>query len=442
MIFFWIIYWPGIFSPDSIIHYINALDGRYLAHHPVLIPYILSLFLSVGIDISFIILLQSQAGLFGLFFLAERIARVALSKGPKTAPSLIAGFVVFFLLLPISPLPMYLLTLWKDTWFFILLMWIGVLGIGLIHQKNNRLLLSFIALSSLAFCFRPNGVIFIIWMAVFIYWILQKNHPRWASFLISLSPIVLSLSILILAKVFLPIIPSYPFQTVMGVDLVGLLKYNPDLMERLPYTASYLKESTYKKNFRYGMEPDLRNGLVLTDTKFYDTAHKNNELLREYKEALKSLPTSLLWVKIKSFISLLTAQNYYWYETGIDESAVLKYGGGRDTTDLGLTRTEWASPIRNFIRKIWDTLGNDPLINPFGSSHLPWVFIMIIIPCLIRSPLSLFLSGLPLSYTCSYFLGVAAYDFRYLYPSTLFIQTVILSVAFSYVYFRIKCTAR
>ena len=46
--------------------------------------------------------------------------------------------VLLLLLVPISPLAFYLMTLWKDAWAAILMLWIGALGLDLFRRGATR----------------------------------------------------------------------------------------------------------------------------------------------------------------------------------------------------------------------------------------------------------------------------------------------------------------
>lgn len=441
--FFWWLFKPGILSSDSIRHYSDALRGSYHTVHPILIPWIISIFLRIGLGLASITFIQISVGVIGIFLFSKRISDLTLSDSKKERSSWIALFTTALLLSPLTPLPYHLVTLWKDTWFAIMLLWIGILTVEIFHlnqmRRNKRkiiLTLILIVLASIAVQFRHNAITILPIISLFIFLISRKSTSKLHLSIITILPFIISASIALTSKKFLPIKQNYPFNQIMATDLVGLSFQNPKLLEQFPFTLSYIKDPEWRETFQYGNVPDIiritkRGGSC--DAVYYSTSCNIPELKKEWKYAVVNYPFQLALVKLKSFLSLVYAKDFPWH------GHIKLHPRGQK---LGLKWNPKNKSIRDRFIKISNWVQATPIINAFSAFHSLWILTMLSIlgffyfmPLnteILNSlknirPLYVFLPTLSLSYVGSYLVAVATYDFRYLYPSTLFIQVVFLA---------------
>src|ERR1700712_3081491 len=111
----WRVFFPALMSYDSFVQFREAWTGHYDDWHPPLMAVVLHGFLKLGRGIGAVMLVQCVAGLFGVRALV--LAWLAAFFGPAVPPRRAEGIAlltVLLLVLPVSPLPFYLATFWKD----------------------------------------------------------------------------------------------------------------------------------------------------------------------------------------------------------------------------------------------------------------------------------------------------------------------------------------
>ena len=134
----WRVFFPALMSYDSTIQFNQAWVGRYNDWHPPLLAVVLHLFLKAGRNIGALMLVQCLAGLFGLraLVLAWLRAFSGSAVSPRRAEG-IALLVVLVLFLPVSPLPFYLVTFWKDSAAAVLLVWTCAVALPLVSREEE-----------------------------------------------------------------------------------------------------------------------------------------------------------------------------------------------------------------------------------------------------------------------------------------------------------------
>ena len=121
----WIIFYPGVFSADSIYFIFEATSGLYSDWHSPLIAFALALVPGIEENIGLVILAQILAGALGIRRLVISLSRFLGMKEVLLDGAAFFGLALF--LSPLTPLAVYLATLWADTWLAILTIWIFAL---------------------------------------------------------------------------------------------------------------------------------------------------------------------------------------------------------------------------------------------------------------------------------------------------------------------------
>src|SRR6476661_6366821 len=163
----WRVFFPALMSYDSVIQFNQAWVGRYNDWHPPLLAVALHLFLKAGRNIGALMLVQCLAGLFGLRALVLACLRAFFGSAvpPRRAEG-IALLVVLVLFLPVSPLPFYLVTFWKDSAAAVLMVWtcaVALPAVGLVlgsavARRSRRLAAAMALAPLLAFAVCDNAL--------------------------------------------------------------------------------------------------------------------------------------------------------------------------------------------------------------------------------------------------------------------------------------------
>ncbi len=343
-----------------------------------------------------------------------------------------ATLVAVLLLLPLTPAAFYLMTFWKDSWTAITFVWVGAFGLWL-FQRCRRMsrpafyaaFAGFLALMIFAGITRHNAPVALPIMGCMAWLILARRGARFAWLVIGLPALA---SVLTSAAIdrFFHVADQRPQAYIKMMDLIGICAAFPECREEFPYVAAHLCPGG-DQAYRYGDQLSLIDPKTpVVDSEFYFKPWIP-DLDAEYRHAIAAHPWELLYVKWESFCLLFDPGAVplgYCYK-GIDPNA------------FGLRQNEAFQMFRYDMHLILDATWRKPVLNVLGS-HSVW-FAVDFIACvglLIRlrrqrtATLAfwLLLMAIPLSYSCSYLAATTGFDYRFLYPSTLFTQVVALSL--------------
>ena len=134
--FFRVVFDPGFYSPDSIDQVSQAQIGQFWDQHPVAMALFLQAWLKIGLTIRDLIFVQALAGLLGVQYTAMRVLDWMPNIQRSWRPW-IACLIAVLLCTPLSPLPWYLNTLWKDTWTAILFVWVGGIALRMVRDLRE-----------------------------------------------------------------------------------------------------------------------------------------------------------------------------------------------------------------------------------------------------------------------------------------------------------------
>ncbi|MDD4348830.1 MAG: hypothetical protein PHF70_06955, partial [Opitutales bacterium] len=447
--FFRVVFDPGFYSPDSIDQISQARIGQFWDQHPVAMALILQAWMKLGLTIRDLIFAQALAGLLGVQYAAMRVLewfpglRVPVRQW-------IAFGVAVLLSSPLSPLPWYLNTLWKDSWTAILFVWVGGLSIGMLRTVSGQTSASWIKWGRWSACFAAMlGIVLIRHNALVLV-------PFFVTILVLLFPVKRLISrigvSLLLMVIMVGMNPTlhalagthrtYMKYQLYMMDLIGMARLYPESMEHLSYTRESLQPG-WEERFQWAnIYPISFNRPLIVSEEYGCWTRPNPRLEAEYRAAWKRYPVQLLRVKWEHYWRLFGLQKtHYWHDRNIVKN------------DLGI-RERWPTASLRKRMSNWSIWISASPLRWFGGVHAVWAGLNLLIclwlvlktgrclRVLIRDSgwkwtsltagshqlvSLLILLLIPLGYTASFYVASPARDFRYMYPATLLMQVWLLS---------------
>lgn len=429
-VFVWAVFHPALMSVDSLNQYAQALSRRFTDWHPPVISLALSGVLALGGSLGVFMLGQCLAGAFGVTAFAA--ACLEWLHGGRTSRRRAAwtSVLVFLVLLALSPLAFYLMTLWKDVWTFILLLWMGVLALKLSRAGERLpplLVGGFVLLAVLYGMVRHNAIVTLPIVGLFL-WIeaRRRSIQAVAALLLAVSPLALCWSLGAALPRAFDIRSQHPGDTVLVLDLVGICVEDRAACESFTYLQWFLRDDEdLGGRYRPGdMGSIYWEKPALVDFSIFKG--RREVLLDEYRRAARRFPLLLARVKLEAFWPLLQFERTaYFFNEGLPPNA------------YGLALNERFRGFREGLEEWVGTLGEDPVLRWISGVHLVWMIANAawVAALLARarragdrglSSLAVFLL-VPLAYSFSYLAASPVPDYRFLYPSTLTVQVLTLA---------------
>ena len=446
----WRIFAPGVFSPDSLDQYQQALNHRYSNWHPAAMAIALHYLLGIGLSLSQVIFIQILSGFAGLYFLIRRLIEVfSRFKGESIGRAYARyGALIGLLIIvsPLTPFAAFISTFWKDVWFAIFLIWIVTISLTVFEKNtatggwlgNIAAMFGLIVLMVFSVLVRYNAILLIPAYAIILF-LIARRLPVWLR--------IAGVGALILGCLFFNsfLIWAYrvtklePKLSVMSLEMVGLAVLYPELLDGLPYTRSQLKEG-YRERFTWAAYRELRwndNSIVYED---FVKPVNNPKLKEEYFYSVRHHPVRMAQVKIMNFIQLLDpGKTAEWCPRGIPDN------------EYGFKPNFLFSYARGkYFRLAFATLGQ-PILRWISTVNLVWLIFSLVL--LIRwgwrwlryrntdTLFMMTLAALAPLYYFSYLLASPWRAFRYMYPATLLTQIIgiaILAIGLSVAVSRIR----
>ncbi|HEY2291537.1 MAG TPA: hypothetical protein VGM86_12625 [Thermoanaerobaculia bacterium] len=432
----WRIFFPALMSFDSWTQFRQAWAGRYDDWHPPLMAIVLHQCFRLGRGIGLVTFVQCVAGLLGVRALAaawlEAIFGTAVP--PRRADWIAAG-VALLLLLPPSPLPFYLATFWKDSWAAVLLVWVCALSFRALSAscppkphplapsplrgEGERSMGRVVVLALLAVLLglaRHNAIVVLPVTGLVLATALWRRS-RAAGAVLVLVPLLACLLAEWAIDAAFDVQPRHLERLMMVFDLAGVCAADARACAELPYARRQAVGGDLAGRYVPGdMGRSFPHGILVRDE---DAA----TLRGEYLYAVRRFPGLLARVKIEAFAPLLDPNG-----------ARMVIYRGLDANEFGLRLNPRFAAAREWMTRTTVWAGEQsPLLRPLVGSHLIWFLLNVLgIGFLLaspgRRPLALALLQ-PLAFSLSYLLATPEPDYRFLYPSTLVIQCVVLSWA-------------
>ena len=426
----WALFFPALMSGDSLAQYHEALSRRFTSWHPPLMAIVLSGVLALGGGLGLLMLVQCLAGVFGVRALAgaclDELLGDRLSPGAR---AWIPVAVLALLLLPVSPLAFYLMTFWKDAWEMVTLLWLGTLSLRLVGSRDRPsvpLVAGVILLGALCGLVRHNAMVALPFLGLFLGVELRRRKIRFAPAWV-LAPLVAFLTLNTLLDRVFAVQDLSPEDWVLALDLAGVCARDAEACSHLPFTRSQVRDMDgLRARYRPG---DL--GSVFweepTPMSFEMVTLANRPAIRaEYRRALRERPLLLAKLKIVAFWRMLgTKRTSYFFQDSLPRNSV------------GLALNERFRRAREALVRGGHASAEGPL-RWISGAHIVWLlanvaWLLGLLAAAWRRRDSRFLSlafllMVPLGYSCSYLPATPVPDFRFLYPSTLWIQCVTVAL--------------
>lgn len=425
----WIIFFPGIFSFDSIYTFREATTGNISDIRPPLLTLILYILLKAGGNIGWLTLLECLLGFLGVRRLA--LALIGLFHVKKHIQEMTSSIVILLLSSPLTPMPVYFATFWFDSWLVIFLLWAIAYLIELTNdfqvgiQKNHKKVFLVILLITLVMLTRLNSSILYLTLISALSWILWKNNfPRKKLFLLILSPLAFYFLFILFQYNVLEVRRMHTERAHFALDLASMLTHNPAICQTLSLPSCTLVKEQFPPEFVVGhgaIDHTLNQGLLRSEPGFYNLVMSPN-LSNDLWLAVKKYPLTYGMVKVLNFVDYIRPRSQYYFQSFIYPN------------DFDLNFVPRFESIRNTLFRMLHYVYMHPILKLFSFVHLPWFLLDLIgvFYCFItgqKSKVRMILGFIfltPSLYYFSYLIALPASDFRYMYPSTLIVQVIVL----------------
>ena len=417
----WAVFYPGLLSWDSMMHYEQAVRGCYDDWHPPLPSIILGGFMRAGLGLPGLMLAQAIAGALGVAALAFELLSLWRPDLPRRTRRWRSACVFLFLFGPWSVLSFYLVTLWKDAWESILLVWTVAMLVHLYPRRSlpparfyPRFALA-VALILAASLVRHNAILLALGFIPALLVLLWERRSRATTALAALPLLLLPVGHAAITRGF-DVHHQYIQNVIVAAELVEFCKRYPELRGELPYTDAHIRGREDLQHFHFPEAMDLMVQLPVVKVDLeYVRPQRNVELTREYRSALLRWPWKFARLKLETF-SCMTVYTGEWFYPRIEYNEF-----GLDLNDLFIDARE---PWMEFGRRAAST----PLRWMFGV-HAVWLALGLGAWLFLlrrgwrqRDATAFFLATLVfvlLAYAASYLLVAPSVHYRFLYPATL-----------------------
>ncbi|HEU0293821.1 MAG TPA: hypothetical protein VFR47_13860 [Anaerolineales bacterium] len=428
----WVIFYPGILSVDSLSIIREARLGDFSDIRSPFITILLSLFLQAGGTLGLLTLLQCLLGFFGFRRLA--LAITELFSIERARQEWIACFVIVVLTLPLTPMPVYFATFWLDTWLAIFLLWVAALLLELANDtstvvsgKNRVKIFLLIMLMIFVMLTRLNSPILHPTLTLGLLSVLwKKSISRKALLALALSPLLFYLPFVLMQHEIIGVKRAHQERIVLALDLASMLTYDPSICQTLSLRSCDIIQGRLSPEFVAGngaIDHTLNQGLGTMEPAFVELAF-SSFLFQDMWGAVKHYPVTYAEVKVLNFMDYIRPRDRYYYQSFMHPN------------NLGFVFNPRFDIVRNKVFVLLHEVYEHPILKFFSFVHLPWLIINLIgiLFCFLYKPKSEQLKILclilfiPATYYGSYLIALTASDFRFMYPSTLLVQVIILTL--------------
>ena len=456
----WQIFYPGLFSPDSIAQYQQARGGYFNDWHPPLMSIVLWAIMKFGGDVGFLTFLQCLAAIFGLrqfiailiFFLSERnISKVSCKTIATVA-------VLIFLIPCLTPLMFFTIIFWKDAWLAIMFLWITTYLLWLFLNLNELSSGKFIIhlglltlLSASTILVRHNAFVTLPIISIGLTYLSFQKFGK-VGLSVFLIPFLAAIILNPITVYLFDIKPVFLGNEVLASDLVIMLKLYPELEPELPLTARH-KHSPILFGIDVGLTWDestegtrcpaisceLDMPVVCygtaSNTKYIDGRNcfmpigtDNKALKQEYINIITSHPLKFVFTKLYLFCWMIHPNSW--------NNQKVVYEIYENPFNLKLN--ENFKNIRTKFNELSLETGNNWYLMWISGIHSIWILLNLIfviyyilkiaITRSYKNIFNLIIYLIPLSYYLSYILAAVAQDYRFMFPATLLMQSIFFCV--------------
>lgn len=417
----WAVFRPGLLSFDSIAQYSQAVRGQYTDWHPPLISVTLHFVLALGGSLSRFMLVQSVAGAVGVWAFSGAVLRQLFGdRLSRRRIGWLALLVLALLLVPVSPLAFYLMTFWKDAWAMVLLLWIGTLALGLAQRPSGARIAALVLLAAAYGMVRHNAVVTLPFLGLFLAVEAGRRLSRGAALALAAAPLALCLAGAALVDAAFDVEERHPSSQVMVFDLAGLCAEDRSTCGEAPLFRRHLRAPDLAARYRPGDLGSIFWEEPVAVDSYIIHPKLHGELAEQYRDVVTDHPLLLAEVKAESFWTLLgTEETDYFFHDSVPENR------------FGLRLQPQLAGVRETL-SAWGRRTAAGGLRWIAGVHLVWLAVNVlwIAGLALRGRWTLALLLLvPLAYYLSYLLAATVQDYRFMVPSTLFVQCFTLAAA-------------
>ena len=428
----WIIFYPGIMSVDSLFTYREAITGNITDIRSPFITILLLLFLKAGGKISLFILLQCILGYLGIRRLV--FAVTGLFSPRQERQEWLTVFVLLIISSPLTPMAIYFVTFWLDTWLGILLAWVFALILEIAQESTRNIskprstkLFFLLLLITFVMLTRLNSPILYPTLILVVSSLLWDSMvSRKMVLVLALCPFVLYLLFNLLQYNVFGVKRAHQVRTVFAVDLASMLSYNQSICQNLPLQSCHIVQEKFSPDFVVGkgaIDHTLNQNLGNSDPGFIELL-SSPYLVSEIRLAVTNYPLTYGLVKVLNFLDYIQSRDQNYFQSYIHPNGFNIYFNPQ----FEHVRTKLIITLHKVYQH--------PILRFFSFVHFPWILVNIlgILSCNVISQKShqLKMFGLvlltPAMYSFSYILALPSAEFRYMYPSTLLIQVMSITI--------------
>lgn len=424
----WAIFYPGILSADSLYAYNEAVTGKFTDTRPLLISFTLFLFFKMGGTLGLFILLESLLGFLGVRRLLLAITNLFFAGQRKR--ELIASIGILILSAPLTPMPVYFVTLWFDSWLAIFLLWTTALLLELsisatatVSWSDYPKMIATLLLISLVMLTRWNSLI--LYPPLILAWSIilwGRCFSRKMLLAMAISPLAVYLLFMLFQYNGIGIVRVHNERVTLALDLASMIVYDPMVCQTLPLQSCDSIQGKITSEFVVGagaIDHTVDQGLSTIEPA-YAALTLNSSLPHELWLAAMHYPWTYATVKVLNFLDYIRPRDRYYYQSFMHPN------------NLNLSLNSRFEPVRSQLFILLHAVYEHPVLKYLSFVHLPWIVINLIVLALCfrhkQKSNQLRVLGailfVPATYYASYLLVLAAADFRYMYPSTLIMQVV------------------
>jgi len=428
----WAIFYPGILSADSLYTYNEAVTGKFTDTRPLLISFTLFLYLKMGGTLGSFILLESLLGFLGVRRLLLAITDLFFVGQQRR--ELVASIGIMILSAPLTPMSVYFVTLWFDSWLVIFLLWTMALLLELSKSatttatwRDYSKMIATLLLISLVMLTRWNSLI--LYPPLILTWSIilwDKYFSRKMLLAMSISPFVIYLLFILFQYNGIGAVRVHNERVILALDLASMIVYEPVVCQTLPLQSCDLIQGKITSEFVVGagaIDHTMNQGLSTIEPA-YAALTFSPSLPHELWLAATNYPWTYATVKVLNFLDYIRPRDRYYYQSFMHPN------------NLNLSLNSRFEPVRSKLFILLHAVYEHPLLKYISFVHLPWIVINLVGIALCfkykQKSNQLRILGMilfiPTTYYASHLIVLAASDFRYMYPSTLVMQ--VLAIGF------------
>src|SRR5258706_10569306 len=273
----WATFYPGILSSDSLFTYNAAITGKFSDIRPPLLSFMLFLFFKAGGTLGLFILSESLLGFLGVRRLLLAIAD--LFSAEKQRQELVASISILILSSPLTPMPIYFVTLWFDSWLVIFLLWniaflleLSKTANKIDSQKDYFKIIATLILISLVMLTRWNSLI--LYPALILTWSLilcDKFFSHKILLALAISPLVICSLFLYFQYNVIGVTRAHNERVAFALDLASMIVFDPEVCKTLPLDSCDIIQGKITSQFIVGagaIDHTINQGLSTMEPAF------------------------------------------------------------------------------------------------------------------------------------------------------------------------------